>query len=99
MLHQEREYVAPFAASEAMKDLPVWRNGEGGGFFGMERAEGSEIPAPFLQADVLSDNLDYIGCLTDLVYGFLRNHSLSFTIVTPAPPSFQLPRRNDSTEG
>src|SRR5438045_8251575 len=58
----------------------------------MERARAAEIGTGALEIDVLADDLDDVGGIAYLLDDFVRNH-FSSTTVTPAPPSFQAPRR------
>ena len=66
-LHHEFENVAAGAAAEAVVDLLDRMDGEGGRFFGMERAEADEILAALFQAHVFADHADDVRLLLDAI--------------------------------
>src|SRR5437870_8883613 len=56
----EREDVAAFVATEAMKNLPMRIDVEAGSFLFVKRAEGDKVRAGALQRDIGTDDIDDI---------------------------------------
>ena len=67
-LHAEVDDPAALAAAEAVVDLLVGRDGEGGRFLAVERAEAEEVrPALLRQPDVLAYHVHNVVALGQLV--------------------------------
>ena len=68
-LHQEREHVAAGSAcSETMPGSLVWEDDERGGFLVVKRTERLVIAPRFFQSDILSDDIDNVDPLLDVIY-------------------------------
>jgi len=71
-LPQERDRVAPLAASVAIEELLGRRDAERGCLLLVERAEAGHVVAPgLLEREVLRDELDDVGPFADRLHVFL----------------------------
>ncbi len=46
----------------------------------MKRAYSEIIASSFFKTQILADQIDNIGCLSNLLYCFLRNHAMTISI-------------------
>ena len=77
MLHEEVDRIAAFATPETLVDLLAAGNGEGGGFFVVERAEPHVVGAAFLQFNEGTDDFHNVYPVEYLLYGVLGDQILS----------------------
>ncbi len=73
VLHQEGDDVAAFLASEAMEDLSVWIDVEGGGFLVVKGTEPLPVATGLLQFNVARDQSDDVSPVSDFVDRGFRN--------------------------
>ena len=73
VLHDEVKDIAADTTTEAMKDLFLAGDREGGRLLGMEGAEGFEISTAALEREVLRDDIDDVAASTNLLDDFLRD--------------------------
>ena len=69
MLHQEGDDVAALLASEAVEDLSIGIDVEGGRLLGVERTEPAPVATGLLQVDIAPDQADDVGAASDLRNG------------------------------
>src|SRR4029079_1380084 len=91
-LLQKAEHISALVADEAVVHPLPRGDGEVAVRPLMKRTRSAEVGARPFEVHVLADDLDDIGGVADLVDDLVGYH-LSSPPVTPAPPSFQAPRR------
>ncbi|MNP25545.1 hypothetical protein D3C76_1183580 [compost metagenome] len=79
MVHDEAKGIAAGAAAEAVVELLVRADGEGGGLFLVERAAGAVVLAGLLQLDARTHHIENVGAVEQVIDEGLRyqaGHSL-----------------------
>ena len=71
--HQELEGISTGLASEAVEDVLVWDDVEGGGLLLMERTQPLVGLAEAIERDMLLDDSDDVDAVADLIDGLARN--------------------------
>lgn len=73
MVHDEAEGVAARATAEAVVELLVRADAEGGGLFLVERAAGGVVLAGLFHLQARADNIDDVGAVQKVVNKALGN--------------------------